>query len=236
MKVSVCIATYNGSKYILQQLASILMQLSPMDEVIVSDDFSTDNTVRLIEDLNDARVRVYFNNNAKGYTKNFENALIKATGDIIFLSDQDDIWVGDKVKKMMKALSNASMVVSDAQVVDETLHILQTSHFRVHGTSTGFFINFVKTRYIGACMAFKREVLLKALPFPKNQFLCAHDYWLAMVAEFFFNVQMVDEPLLLYRRHGKNASTGGSHSSNSLGKIIKTRAYVFGKLLGRINK
>ena len=94
--VSVCMATYNGGKYIKEQIDSILGQLSNNDELIISDDNSTDDTVDIINRISDSRVRLFFNKQ-KGYTNNFENALKQVRGDIIFLSDQDDIWMDNKV-------------------------------------------------------------------------------------------------------------------------------------------
>ncbi|MEK5777350.1 glycosyltransferase, partial [Acinetobacter nosocomialis] len=100
--ISVCLATYNGEKYIVEQLTSILSQLSPTDEVIISDDHSTDETLLLIKSLNDPRIKIITNELGKGYTKNFENAINHSSGDYIFLSDQDDVWVENKVELMMK--------------------------------------------------------------------------------------------------------------------------------------
>ena len=93
--ISVCIATYNGEKYIKEQLLSILPQLGKKDEVIISDDHSTDNTLDIVKGLNDNRIKIVMNNREKGYTSNFENALSYAIGDYIFLSDQDDIWMSN---------------------------------------------------------------------------------------------------------------------------------------------
>ena len=101
-KISVCIATYNGEKYITDQLKSILSQLGGQDEIIISDNLSTDNTLNMIRLLNDDRIKVY-HNDARNVIRNFENAIIHATGGIIFLSDQDDLWKPGKVKKMMNA-------------------------------------------------------------------------------------------------------------------------------------
>ena len=94
--ISVCIATYNGEKYLREQLDSILPQLAESDEVIVSDDGSTDGTIDLITSLNDPRIKIVSNSGRKGYVGNFENALKHTTGDYIFLSDQDDIWYPNK--------------------------------------------------------------------------------------------------------------------------------------------
>jgi len=233
MKISVCIATYNGEKYIKEQLLSILPQLSANDEVVISDDSSTDNTLKIIDQIQDERIKVFKNIQNVGYSKNFENSLRKAQGDIIFICDQDDVWMSNKVNKMTDALKNADVVVSDAEIVDDELNSVFPSHFIKHNTKQGLVINFLKTRYIGACMAFKREVLEKALPFPKNNYLCVYDYWLTLIAESFFDVKLVNEPLMKYRRHDSNASNGGQKSTNSLYKKLSTRVYVLKELLKR---
>lgn len=232
--ISVCMATYNGSKYIKEQIDSILSQLSLEDELIISDDHSTDNTVEIIKSLNDPRIKIFMNELEKGYTRNFENAINKSSGEIIFLADQDDVWCENKVELMLKALSNVTLVISDARVVDGELKTLKNSHFAEYGVKTGFLHNFLKTRYIGACMAFKRELLEKAMPFPKNQKLCAHDYWIALVGEAYYKVALINEPLMLYRRHGNNALTGGDGSTRSLSMKLKVRSYCALQLMTRL--
>ena len=158
-KISVCLASYNGEKYIREQLDSILPQLGENDEIIISDDHSTDNTINVIKSLNDSRIKIFENNLGKGYSRNFENAINQATGDIIFLSDQDDVWMENKVELMTKELKQNDLVVSDALISDGNLNPTLGSHFKVHGTKKGFINNWLKTRYIGACMAFKKEIL-----------------------------------------------------------------------------
>lgn len=116
--ISVCIATYNGEKYIKEQLLSILPQLGKKDEVIISDDHSTDNTLDIVKGLNDNRIKIVMNNREKGYTSNFENALSYAIGDYIFLSDQDDIWMSNKVDYCIAELKEYDLVVSDAILIN----------------------------------------------------------------------------------------------------------------------
>lgn len=236
MKISVCMATYNGEKYIKEQLDSILCQIVENDEVIISDDSSTDNTVEIINAFNDDRIKIYKNEKEKGYTRNFENALEKASGDIIFLSDQDDIWIEDKVKKMTEILENYDFVVSDNSIVNENLEVINKSHFEVYKTKNGFLTNLLLPRYVGACMAFKKNVLQKSLPFPNNAKLSAHDYWISLIAEMYFKSYKLDEQLLLYRRHGANASSGGEKSKNSLSHKLKVRIYNLIHLLKRFYK
>lgn len=233
MRISVCLASYNGEKYIKEQINSILSQLKQDDELIISDDGSSDKTIAVVNDIVDPRVKLINNLGERGYTRNFENALKEAQGDIIFLSDQDDVWVDHKVETMLKQLESSDMVISNAMIVDEQLNVLNHSHFDLHKVRKGFWNNFLKTRYIGACMAFKRNVLTKALPFPKYQEYCAHDYWLAIIGEAYFKVEIVDKPLLFYRRHDKNASSGGEISRNSFFKKVFIRFYCILNLLGR---
>lgn len=232
--ISVCLATYNGENYIIEQLNSILLQLSSSDEIIISDDNSTDETLSLVRSVNDSRIKIFTNNLGQGYTRNFENAIMNSSGDFIFLCDQDDVWIENKVSVMMNSLKTADLVVSDALICDGSLNPTLGSHFKLHSTRSGFIHNFIMTRYIGACMAFKREILTKVLPFPLNSKLCAHDYWIANVGELYYRVELVDTPLIKYRRHGLNASNGGDKSKNSLSHKIKVRIYTLIHLLKRI--
>lgn len=225
MKKSVCMATYNGEKYVAEQIKSILSQLNEQDELVISDDHSTDNTVNIIKAVQDNRIKLTVNECNIGYTKNFERALKNSSGDVIFLSDQDDVWVDKKVEIMLKKLETCDMVISNAMIVDTDLKVINESHFDLYKVKSGFWNNFIKTRYIGACMAFKKEVLYYALPFPKHHQYCAHDYWLTIVGEAFFKVDIIETPLLLYRRHESNASSGGNYSKNRIYKKIIVRAY-----------
>lgn len=233
MKISVCLATYNGEKYLDEQIKSILTQLNENDELIVSDDNSTDRTVDIINSFYDSRIKLFYNEGPRGYTSNFENALKRANGDIIFLSDQDDVWMNCKVNKMIKKLENADLVVSDVKIVNSNLDIISDSHFKLHNVKKGFIRNFLFTRYIGASMAFKKVVLDRALPFPNKKDLCAHDYWLAIVGEAYYTVEILEVPTLLYRRHDTNVSTGGEKSKNSFWKKVKNRVYSVSILLNR---
>lgn len=231
--ISVCIATYNGEKYIKNQLESILLQLNENDEIIISDDNSNDNTINTINALKDNRIKVYFNSKEQGYTKNFESALERASGDIIFLSDQDDIWFENKVKKSLEFLKNSDFVISDASIVNNNLEIKHRSNFKLRNVNHSLLSNLYKCRYLGACYAFKRKVLLKALPFPEKQKLIPHDYWLFMVGKVFFNLKIINLPLIKYRRHDMNTSNGGEKSDNSIFSKIKIRLYLFLNLLKR---
>lgn len=233
VKISVCMATYNGERYIHDQLKSILVQLGEDDEVIVSDDGSTDDTINIINAFNDSRVKIFKNIYQRGYTSNFENSLMNSNGDIIFLSDQDDIWNSKKVELSLLKLKNFDFVVSDCSVVNRNLDIINYSHFKIRNVRRGFARNMLLPRYVGACFCFRRSVLVKSLPFPKNKLLCPHDYWISLIAELYFKVDLINEPLILYRRHNSNSSTGGEKSSNSLMKKISIRIYTITRLFAR---
>jgi glycosyltransferase involved in cell wall biosynthesis len=231
--ISVCIATYNGEKYIKEQLDSILCQLEEDDEVIISDDNSTDNTLGIVRSLNDERIKIYINTWEKGYSPNFENALRQATGDYIFLSDQDDIWLECKVKKCLSYLQTYDFVVSDAIVVNQDNKILYDSFFAKRNPYRTLFGNLFKFGYLGCCFACRRNVIDKSIPFPKNYKLLAHDNWIFLVAIAFFKIRILDEKLILYNRHVFNASTGGFVNKTTFGFKIKYRLYLIIYLLKR---
>ena len=236
MNISICLATYNGELYIKRQLLSILSQLDDEDEIIISDDGSVDNTVSIIESLNEKRIQIINNRkNKKGYTPNFESALEASSGDIIFLSDQDDIWLPNKLKSCTKYLNNGyDFVVSNATLMDENENLLQKNFFEISHPSKSLCGNILRFSYLGCCMCFKRTVLLKALPFPNNHLLCTHDNWLFLIARSFFKVKYIEEPLILYRRHSMNTSGGRLRkSTTSFHFKIRYRIYLINHLIRR---
>ncbi|CAK6687513.1 UDP-Glc:alpha-D-GlcNAc-diphosphoundecaprenol beta-1,3-glucosyltransferase WfgD [Synechococcus sp. CBW1107] len=232
-RVSVCIATFNGSPYIIDQLLSILSQIGESDEIIICDDFSSDDTVQKITSLADHRIILYQNHHNIGYTKTFERALRLASGEYIFLSDQDDVWFPLKLETCLEKLTKYSLVVTDCSHTDVHLRILHYSHFALHKVRKGFLPNFFASRYVGACMAFRRNVLLMSLPFPKVSQFCPHDYWIALIASAYFSVGLVSRPCMYYRRHSTNASSGGSRSQRSLIIVLCQRFYVLNHILYR---
>lgn len=154
--ISVCIATYNGSKYIKEQIDSILPQLDECDEIIVSDDSSTDNTLSILKSYHDRRIIIFTNQKFNSPIYNFENALKHAKGDIIFLSDQDDIWEFNKVQVMISFLQKKSLVVSDCYIINQDKNVICDSLFNGKVPNAGVFINILRNHYIGCCMAFRR--------------------------------------------------------------------------------
>jgi glycosyltransferase involved in cell wall biosynthesis len=215
-------ATYNGEKYIKEQLDSILIQLKENDEIIVSDDGSDDNTLNIIEKLDDKRILVIKNNLQKGVNQNFENALKWAKGDFVFLSDQDDVWLPNKIEICMRELINHDLVVSNCIVVNENKKIVNYSYFKIAKSGKGFLKNFYKSSYLGCCLAFKREILDKILPIPNN-LLLFHDWWFGFIAELCYKVKFIETPCMYYRRHSETNSNTLSKSHLSLFKKIEYR-------------
>lgn len=231
--VSVCIPTYNGEKYIKEQLDSILSQLGENDEVIISDDSSSDSTLHIIKSFRDDRIKIYPNNHFKSPIFNLENALEKASGDYIFLSDQDDIWLDQKVYKCLDLLKTSDCVLSDAIVVDSNKNTLYESFFKKNKSKPGFLRNIIKNSYIGCCMCFNKKILKMILPFPKN--LPMHDIWIGLISEKMGKVVFFEEPMIFYRRHGENASFSSEKSKNPILYRIQYRIFLFCVVMRRVH-
>ena len=231
--ISVCMAVYNGERYIGEQLASILPQLGKEDEVIISDDGSADQTEEIIASFHDERIRYVKNPGPHGYTKNFEYALERACGDVIFISDQDDVWLPNKVREVCEALRGHELVIHDAVLTDGNLKVTAPSHFAKMNVRPGFVRDFIRMRYSGACMAMTREFLELALPFPENAELCPYDNWLAFLAEYRHTANILQRQLILYRRHGDNALTAGEYSTRPVSVRIRSRLYCLRHVIAR---
>lgn len=219
--------TYNGGKYIREQLESILAQLSPEDEVIISDDRSTDDTLSIIKSFNDSRIKVYSHEkiinpfsgtyrNIYYVYKNVENALKYSLGDYIFLSDQDDIWLPHKVKRIMSEFDkNNECILHNNRVINNNHDTLMESYFDFTNPSENWMRFIVRCFYQGASMAFTSKIKDLSLPMPENPI--SHDHWIACIAwTHGKKICFIEEQLLLYRRHGNNVSPSSEKSHNSL--------------------
>ena len=209
-------AAYHGERYIGEQIRSILSELRPGDELLVSDDAPGGETERIVRAIaqTDARVQ-YLCGEGKGVVRNFEHVLSAATGDVLFLSDQDDVWLPGKVEAVLREIGNgACLVVHDARITDESLQVTAPSFFALRGSRPGFLHNFLRNGYMGCCMALTRPVLARALPFPPD--LPMHDQWLGLTAERCGRVCFLRQPYLLYRQHGGNVTGGKTTLSQKL--------------------
>ena len=205
-KVSVAMATYNGEKYIKEQIETILNNLDDKDELVISDDGSSDMTIEIINKINDKRIKL-LEGPRKGLKKNFENAIKNTTGDVIFLSDQDDIWMENKVEKVLECFNNNNYILiqHDAVVVGENDKVIYESFAEHRKVKTGVIKNLIKNSYHGCCIAFRKELIKEILPIPDNVYL--HDEWIGIVAELNGKTYFLDEKLIKYRRQSENTSS-----------------------------
>lgn len=229
--ISVCLATYNGEKFIGSQIDSILSQISLLDEIIISDDGSCDRTIEIISAFRDTRIKIY-RNTRKGIVSNFENALSMASGDYIFLSDQDDIWLPNKISVMMRYLGEFDLILSDGHIISSDLPVNGCSLYSFTRPTDRLMQNILRNTFTGCCMAFNRKILSSSIPFPRS--LPIHDWWIGLVAVSIGSVKIIDDKLIFHRRHESNTSTLTSRSSADLFSKVKMRYYLLLRLVGRL--
>lgn len=220
MNISICMATYNGEKYIKKQLDSILSQLEKDDELIISDDSSTDKTIEIIKSYNDKKIKLFEKQNFKSPIFNFENAIKNASGDIIILADQDDIWQENKIqviKESFKNFNKTSLKLYNGNCINQEDKIIKEDLFIYLNAKQGFIGNIIKNSFIGCNLAFTKDLLNYALPFPKD--IPMHDSWLGLCAYMFGDVEFVDEKIFSYRLHENNFTS----KKNSLFRKLQIR-------------
>lgn len=228
--ISVCMATYDGERFIKEQIESILSQLSENDELIISDDGSTDDTLNIIKNFKDKRITLLENNTFHSPIYNFENALKHASGDYIFLSDQDDVWLPNKVSVCMEYLKTCDLLIHDAEIINGDGDVISSSFFKINHTRKGRFYNLLKNGYHGCCMVFNSTVLKRCLPFPQK--IPMHDSWIGNIATFnSLRVKFVPEILIKYRRHESNASISGERSKRPILQKLKERLLILNLVL-----
>jgi glycosyltransferase involved in cell wall biosynthesis len=210
MGISVCMAAYNGERYIAAQIKSILDQLSESDELVIVDDGSTDDTCAIIERFHDARIRLHRHECNLGVAHTFEDAIRAASGQILFLADQDDLWAANKVSTVLRAFQlfpDVDIVASDAALIDEGDAPIGSSYYAQRGKfRPGVVANVLRCSYLGCTMAFRSGIRARILPFP-NGVDVFHDLWIgASNALAGGKTLYIDRTLVLYRRHESNAT------------------------------
>lgn len=217
MKISIAMCTYNGGKYITEQLLSFVNQSLLPTELVVCDDGSQDDTVALVEGFRSTApftVHLYQNEQNLGYYRNFERAASLCGGDIIAFSDQDDVWYPSKLEQVVAKFTDrhVGFVFSNADIVDRNLKPLGYTLFEHAGIPTHLFkrIEQGQSRHIivksgfmifGMTLVFRRQALEQVLPFPENT---PHDAWIPLVLSFTSEFAVVLEPLVMYRQHRSN--------------------------------
>jgi glycosyltransferase involved in cell wall biosynthesis len=230
-KVAVCLATFNGENFLREQIDSIITQLSPVDCLYISDDGSTDSTLSIIKSYGQS-VHLVNDLPQGGVVGNFEFLLKYAldTGyEFVVLSDQDDVWLKGRLDAIRKILLHYDFVMTNGRVVDECLNDKGMDIFEYVSFHDGFLNTFISTKYVGCCMAFKKNILELALPFPKR--ILWHDWYLALVAQLFFRCTITKSETILFRRHINNLSNTGKKSNKKFIELLKNRFWIIIALL-----
>ncbi|QLP48988.1 glycosyltransferase family 2 protein [Klebsiella michiganensis] len=239
LTVDIVLATHNGERYISEQLTSILKQTHKKINIIVTDDGSTDDTIKIVKDYisRDDRVFLFEKKSNEGVIANFNNGLTQTTSNYIMFSDQDDVWDLSKVSLMLNEIVKkekkdgaigACLVFSDLRVVDEDLKIISESFYDYNKLDP---LNNLELRYLkwrssvyGCSMIFNRELLIKAgLP---SLLSAMHDHWFAFHAALYGNIYFLDKPLVNYRQHQSNVV--GSHGRSIFQRVKRVNKTVIG--------
>lgn len=226
IKISVALCTYNGETYLRKQLDSILNQTRPVDEIIICDDVSTDSTCVILDEYarnHPDTVRVIQNDQNLKAVKNFEKAIRLCTGDVIFLSDQDDIWHDEKVARYLTYLNDnpsVDIVCSNGYIIDNngtTLDSLTVWDAQQMLKDREAHIDYTHAIYqcgniaTGASMALRRKSVLKMLPVPDTREELLHDEWFALLSSYQGSLAMIDQKLFYYRIHAEQQVGGVSY-------------------------
>lgn len=233
--VSVVMATYNGKPYLAEQISSVLAELLPDDELIIVDDSSQDGTLELLDSLTSPVVRVVRNLTNVGVFATFERGLLLSRKEIVFLCDQDDVWLPGKRAAFVAVFEcdpRTLVVVSDAQLIDASGVVTAPSFMATRGGFRGgIFSTLVRNRYLGCTMALRRKLLYAALPIPSS--VPMHDMWLGALGSGLGRVHYISAPLIQYRRHGGNVSPSRRQGWT---RMLRWRLALLFALVGRLGK
>lgn len=225
--VSVVMCTYNGEKYLREQLDSLIHQTLQPTEVILQDDGSSDHTIEIAHSYCDKlNLKIYRNETNLGFSKNFESAISKATGDLIALCDQDDIWEKNKLELLANALGKASLIYSDSLLVDSnnaSLNLLFSNRLKRHFGPSNTALNFLFSNVVaGHAMLFQKELVEDIIPFPNEIYF---DTWIAATAASKEGIVYLPIPLVRYRQHSSNTLANQKKQKKSLLEKIQNMTH-----------
>lgn len=211
--ISVCMAVFNGEKYLSEQISSILSEISERDELVIVDDCSSDSTVDIVKNFNDQRIKLYINDRNYRHVYSFGQAITYANNSVIFLSDQDDIWNPGRVTRMLSALrsSKVSLVTSNFDWINSHGECIEIRYDGVHSIDSRRWIKNIldiyigKTNYYGCAMLLSKDLLYFVLPIPK--YVESHDLWIALAANLIGSNQHLDDRTFKKRHHESNATS-----------------------------
>ena len=230
--IDILMATYNGEKYLEEQIDSILGQTYKNIRLIISDDCSTDNTKNILKKYQEKEnIEIYYQKENLGYVKNFEFLLQKVENEIYMLSDQDDVWMSNKVEDTLKKLEedNADLVFTDLEIVDENLNTIDKSFNRkmdkfrkIEKTLGKKSFEYLYNNITGCTIMSKKEWINKILPIPKNSKYVIHDSWIGLIISLKGKISYLDKPTIKYRQHGDN-QVGTERTSHKYKKFSQIR-------------
>jgi glycosyltransferase involved in cell wall biosynthesis len=233
--VSIAMTSFNGARYIQEQLDSIVSQTIPPAEIIISDDCSTDNTREIVSSytLKESRIILLKNTQTLGFVKNFEKAISRCSEDYIALADQDDIWEPGKLEKLLANIGSSALIHSDASVIDSAGNNIHPSWSSFYKKNIGqpLLDHIMQKNTITGCTTlFTRDLASLLLPFPEE--VPFHDWWLALVAYRNGGISYCAEPLVRYRLHSANA-IGAGHTGLSRTRQLQQNVRYYTFLLSR---
>lgn len=232
MKTSICMATYNGERYLPAQLESILSQMGEEDELVVVDDASSDGTLAYLESLGDSRIQIYRNTLNIGHVQSFAKAIGLARYSYILMADQDDVWISDRLYAMREALmAGAALVSTNSKFIDGEGREISPLHPDLEeADSVRYISNIVRiftgrAFYNGCAMGLREELRRIVLPIPG--YVESHDLWIAMAANAISSNRHLARYTLYRRVHGGNASV----LRRSVGQKLRSRVIFLLSLL-----
>lgn len=237
--VSVVMATYNGARYIREQLESLILQTVPPLEIIVADDGSTDGTKTIIQEIickSPVPIRLLMHESRLGFRDNFLRAATQARGDFVAFCDQDDVWRGDKVEKCAPYFGDPTiaLIVHPARTIDETGKHIGDFRQGIHGTSVKAPLSYDPWgTFWGFSITCRRDLLEitsandRFLDYIAPEHLIAHDRWVTFLGQMVGATAEIDETLVDYRQHGNNLYGQGSRNRFAVVDDIETRNAVY---------
>lgn len=231
-KIDILLATYNGGKYLEEQLDSILNQTYNNFRLLISDDCSSDNTKEILKKYakKDDRIQLFFQEKNLGVIKNFEFLLKNVKNDFYMFSDQDDIWKKEKIEKSLNKLieTDSELVYTDLEVVDEKLEVKYPSYWKLKGIYNKIkkynnFKSLYLNNFITGCTIIAKSKQIKdVLPLPNTSKYVLHDYWIPLILSQKGKIAYIEEPLIKYRQH-KNNKIGSKKRSDELKSLDEIR-------------
>ena len=230
-KIDVLMTTYNGEKYLKEQIESILKQTYKNINLIISDDCSTDNTRDILKEYQNVKnIKIYYQNKNLGYVANFEFLLKHVENDIYMLSDQDDVWIPTKIEETLRKLEedNADLVFTDLEVVNQKLELINKSfnksmnkEHKIGKTLGTNQFEYLYNNITGCTIMSKKKWIDEILPIPKGSKYVIHDSWIGLIISLNGKISYLDKPTIKYRQHSENqvGTERESYKYNDFGQV-----------------